>query len=940
MASTFAAQGLHSACPASASHTIIDLFEARVLATPDAIAIVFEEIELSFRQLGELANQFANAMIEAGLSKGQTVGLCIDRRPEAIASMLGAFKIGAVYVSLDPEYPVDRVRYMIRDAALRVIVTHDLNHNALATQLVRNEGQGDDQFALPWIDSASDSFLALSTTVSLDLPSRDDLAYIMYTSGSTGMPKGVQIEHGSLATYCDADAEVYKLTASDRTLQFSTLNFDIAIEEIFPPLLTGGCVVIRPQTRSASGNELSAIIDQYQVTAIHIATAYWHEWVDLMIASRTTVPESLRLVIATGEKISVPHYRRWKRICHPNVLWCNAYGPTETTVTCTAFIPGEDFDQDHMPIGKPLPGYEAFILDEANRPVSVGTTDAPGQTGALFIAGPALARGYHNHPAKTEAAFIHVDLPGRGMTRIYRTGDLARWLPNGDIEFAGRVDHQIKVGSYRIEPGEIEVAIAQFPGVLESIVVHEEIAGQKYLIAYVAVGRGHVEPRELLEYLRTVLPVYMLPPRYVMLESLPKTINGKIDRKSLPAPETSQSVSSVNASSKFVAPRSETERRLREVWKSVLRLPTIDVHDDFFALGGSSLLVTRVVASVTSDFGVELPVRDFFANPTIATSANHIDQLLARKNQADGNTRALPTSTAAHDELRQRLPHIEAAMIPCESGQLFSVRYQPKSKHQRHGVLICNSIGHEHVRAFRNLQQLAMRLADRGYEVLRFDYRGTGNSSGSCDACTAESFMADTQAAAAWLRESSGVSRLSIIGVRLGATIAACAGVPDVDRMILWDPVVSGQAFCDLLDSMHHHVLSSQTRFVKRMKRSKIGQAYGHAMNDSKRSSLKSLSLNACDAADCRAGLLLYSREGRSLGDESINMNEQWCTVDTVDEIHWDQVDMAERAFSSPSIYKQVISFLDAAPPSSVDAPPLIFEKTGIVGTEVGVFLS
>jgi alpha/beta superfamily hydrolase len=526
------------------------------------------------------------------------------------------------------------------------------------------------------------------------------------------------------------------------------------------------------------------------------------------------------------------------------------------------------------------------------------------------------------------------------MTRIYRTGDLARWLPNGDIEFAGRVDHQIKVGSYRIEPGEIEVAIAQFPGVLESIVVHEEIAGQKYLIAYVAVGRGYVEPRELLEYLRTVLPVYMLPPRYVMLESLPKTINGKIDRKSLPAPETSQSISAANVASNFVAPRSETERRLCEVWKSVLQLPTIDVHDDFFALGGSSLLVTRIVASVTSDFGVELPVRDFFANPTIATSASHIDQLLARGKPADGNTNTVPTSTAADEELLQRLPLVEATMIPCEGGQLFSVRYQPKSKQQRHGVLICNSIGHEHVRAYRNLQQLAMRLVDRGYDVLRFDYRGTGNSSGACEACNAETFYEDTQAAAAWLRKSSGVSRLSVVGVRLGATIAAGAGLPDVDRMILWDPVVSGQAFCKLLDSMHDHALSSQTRFVKRMKHSRVDQAYGHAMSAQKRSSLKAMALKVADTEVCREGLILYSREGRSPGDESISLSQRWCTVDVPDEIHWHHVGMAERAFSSPGIYNQVLSFLDAAPPASVDAPPLIFDKTSMISTELGAFSS
>ncbi len=509
--------------------SVIERFLQQVHATPEALAVVFEETQLTYRQLDSLANQFAHAFQRCGVVKGTTIGLCIERRPEAIAAMLGAFKLGAVYVPLDPEYPVERVRYMIKDAGVQVIVTHGNTTQRLAAELLGSDQSPFHQGSqLHWIDSASDAFQEIPQHPLNRLPSLNDLAYLMYTSGSTGVPKGVEIEHRALSVYCDADGQIYQLTSADRTLQFSTLNFDISIEEIFPPLITGGAVVIRPRNRSASHNELSSIIEQYGVTAIHLATAYWHEWVDLMVASKTKTPPSLRLVIATGEKVSVEHYRRWMSLCTHPILWCNAYGPTETTVSATVFIPDADFEEVTMPIGKPLKGYEAFILDDQFRPVQEG------ETGGLFIAGPALARGYHNNPEKTEAAFLNISLPGRGSTRIYRTGDLARWLPSGDIEFAGRMDDQIKVGSYRIEPGEIEAAITKYPGVLESLLVYDEVAGQKFLIAYIATGKHAIDLKRLQSELRSQLPAYMVPSRFVVVETFPKTINGKVDRRSLP----------------------------------------------------------------------------------------------------------------------------------------------------------------------------------------------------------------------------------------------------------------------------------------------------------------------------------------------------------------------------------------------------------------------
>ncbi len=874
------------------STSILELFQEQVRETPNAEAIVFEDRSLSFLQLDDLAGCFATALAERGVGFGQSVGLCIDRCPEAIAAMLGAFKLGAVFVPLDPEYPLERIRYMMDDAQIRVIITHERETNALATSL-------DQALDVMWIDSATEEFqrcVGSSDFEAVELAG-SDLAYIMYTSGSTGRPKGVLIDHTALTTYCLADIEVYRLQASDRTLQFSTLNFDIAIEEIFPPLLVGSCVVVRPRGRSTRANELSTIVRQYGVTALHLATAYWHEWVDLMKATGDRVPESLRMVLATGEKVSVEHYRRWLGLCDQPLLWCNAYGPTEATVTSTVYIPEGDFQGDHMPIGKPLPGYEAFILSEDHRPLGIQ------ETGLLFIAGPALARGYLNRPDLTEKAFITVDLPERGPTRMYRTGDLARWLPDGNIEFAGRIDHQIKLGSYRIEPGEIESVLSKHPQVRDSLVVFEQVAGQNHLIAYVATHNTELKIEELVVYLRERLPVYMVPPRYVLIESLPKTINGKIDRAALPSPETSRTA----AHNQYRAPRSELESKLCAMWQQVLHLERVGISDDFFALGGSSLLVTRVIAELSREFAIELPVRDFFANPTVSSAARHLEGLLGTAPQVDPAELELELSRT-----RASLPILHSQFIGPSAQALFSVRYEPPPAYaqgRRHAILICHPYGHEYTRAYRNLQQLSLQLSREGFDVMRFDYGGTGNSAGNSQACNLETMCRDAVMAAEHLRVASGCQTLSLLGVRLGALVAATASVPDVDSVILWDPLANGSQLLKTFDELHRYALESQTRFMRKVKNARPGQLFGHATSEAQRESFA----NAQLPATCNLRNLVLTSQGVLSNEPALSQRLQgWNWRATDDDIYWWQPQVTELAFASPDTAQQITQFLDS----------------------------
>ncbi|MDO6461124.1 amino acid adenylation domain-containing protein [Granulosicoccaceae sp. 1_MG-2023] len=577
-------------------------FEAVCTRAANAIALRSEQENLSYGELNARADAIAGALIAAGLKHGDCVGVCLDRSVTAIAAMLGILKAGGAFVPLDPDFPPERLRFMAWDAAIGLLLTGEAYRDRFSglevSILIAEELSGS------------------APSPALPELSGDDTAYIMYTSGSTGNPKGVQISHRALMTYCRADIEAYQVTDADCTLQFSTLNFDISIEEIFPPLLAGGSVAIRPQQRSDARNELSTLIARFGVTAVHIATAYWHEWVDLMAATGERVPDSIRLMVVTGEKVSVAHYRKWLSLTDHEVLWANAYGPTEATVSATVFVPPPGWDGEAMPIGKALPGYTTRILDAQMQEV------APGETGELWIGGPALSAGYLNRPDLNVNAFITHSAANGQTRRLYKTGDLARYLPDGNIDYAGRIDHQIKIGSFRVEPGEIEEAINAHPQVREALVIGEEEAGKKRIVAYVAQDTDSLSITQLHDWLGQHLPPYMLPSVYVPLERFEKTINGKIDRRALPP----SSQGELPASAGYSAPVSATEQALAAIWQTAFGVGRIGIHDDFFALGGNSLMVTQVLARTYETFGTAPGAQAFYANPTIAAQSALLDR--------------------------------------------------------------------------------------------------------------------------------------------------------------------------------------------------------------------------------------------------------------------------------------------------------------------------
>ncbi len=892
--------------------TYASYFEKQVLKTPNAVAIEFEGNRWSYADTNTQANQIARFLLKHGFQREDRIGICMDRSATAIITMLGILKSGCAFVPLDPEFPKDRLAFIVEDASIQLIFCDSAYRDLYDTSSTN----------APRFVDPLDMQLRQHEMEDLDayIP-ETSLAYVMYTSGSTGKPKGVQIEHRSLTTYCLADIELYQLRPDDRTLQFSTLNFDIAIEEIFPPLMVGSAVVVRPRERAEVFNELSHLVESNGITALHIATAYWNEWVDLLVASDASVPSCLRLAIATGEKISVEHYRRWKQRCSHEVLWCNAYGPTETTVTCTAFVPDRDWDAPQMPIGKPLLRYSAHILNDHNKTV------APGETGQLFISGPALARGYLNRPDKNEQAFIHVMLDGDSEpTRLYRTGDLARWLPSGDIEFSGRVDHQMKIGSYRIEPGEIEAVLSQCEAVRESLVIGAERDGQKFLAAYVVLNQPNYSAFELATYLRDRLPVYMVPSRYVFLDSLPKTINGKIDRVALPAAETGE----IPREKDYCEAENDFERSLAQIWSKVLNIPKVGRDDDFFQLGGSSLLVTRVIAQMAGKLDCAIPVRDFFANPTIASLSRHLSAISGKASSEidvqDGSN--LREQHQQSIKLRSKLPKIKPVSIPNRGDTLAAIFYPALSNgvdHQNHCLVMCNAYGHEHTRSARNLQQLAIHLSQSGLNVLRFDYAGTGNSSGSSDRISIDLWRSNIVAAVEYARncvcnetdearqgsaanDLSSQVKVSVLGVRLGASLIATTPLTNIERVILWDPIVEGDRYLALLKQYHDYELSSLTRYLS-YRRAQPEQLVGYECPRSFQESLASLRLWSQTKIEARQQWILSSLNDSELGAIEARP-ESWDHQLCSDEIYWDKHDFTGRAFSSPQVSQAVRSIL------------------------------
>jgi amino acid adenylation domain-containing protein len=579
-----------------------ELVEAQVARTPNAIAVEHGSLSLTYRELNERANQLAQFLGKRGIGPESKVGICLRRSLELPLALLAVLKSGAACVPLDPAYPKERLTYMLEDSQTALVLTQA----GLLAEVTDFDAEVVN-LDTDWKLFAGESRDNLRSGVK-----PENLAYVIYTSGSTGKPRGVLLTHGGLVNHNVAAVQLFGMTTTDRMAQFASISFDIAVEEIFPTWIAGGALVVREEDASLAVGDFLRWVREKRVTALDLPTAYWHELVRELSESALRLPESLRIVIVGGEKASSAALTAWRKIAGPRVRWVNTYGPTETSVIVTSFEPQSKAVEEIpavLPIGRPIANTRIYILDKNLQPQPVGIA------GDLYVSGPGLARGYLNRPETTAEKFVADPFRSEPAARMYKTGDLARYLASGEIEFAGRTDDQVKIRGYRVELEEIEAVLGSHAGVREVVVTaRENAAGEKTLAAYVVPAREQVPTAsELRLYLKQKLPHYMVPSAFVLLEGMPKTPNGKVDKRALPAPKASDFAEP----QEYVAPTDELETQLSKIWETVLDKKPVGIRDNFFELGGHSLLAARLMHRIEQSLGQRLPLAALLQAPTI-----------------------------------------------------------------------------------------------------------------------------------------------------------------------------------------------------------------------------------------------------------------------------------------------------------------------------------
>ncbi len=565
----------------------VERFARWVAETPDAPAVVAAERSLTYRQLDALSAALARRLAARGVGLESVVALLAERSIEAVVGCLGILRTGAAYLPLDPGYPADRLRFMIDDSQARCVVGQD-RHLEFAAEW------GIDRLAIDGEGPAKDE---------LPQPSPLNLAYVIYTSGSTGTPKGVALMHRGLANLSRAQRLAYGIGPGSRILLFAPLSFDASVWEITMALTNGAALCVATPDDSASPDNLAAIIEARGVDVATLPPSL----LSLLPAERLT---GLTTLIVAGEACPAAVAHRWSA----GRRFFDAYGPSEATV-CVSQYECAPSDVGAPPIGRPLPNLRLYVVDEQLRPVP------PGAPGELAAGGAALARGYLARPRLTALRFApdpFSDTPGE---RLYRTGDLVRLRTDGELEYLGRIDQQLKVRGHRIEPGEIEATLSQCPGVREAVVIGRGDGAERTLVAYVS-SKAEAPPTvaELRTFLENRLPHFLVPDQYVILERFPTQANGKIDRSALPAPDRARP----RLEADLVAPRNEREERLVGIWSEVLGLEQIGVEDNFFELGGHSLQATRVLSRIRDTFDVRIDLSKMLRTPTISSLAMEI----------------------------------------------------------------------------------------------------------------------------------------------------------------------------------------------------------------------------------------------------------------------------------------------------------------------------
>jgi len=607
------------------------LFEAQVLRTPEARALAFENEELTYSELNARANQVAHYLRSMGARPGEFVGIFMERSAETIVAVLGVLKSGAACLPLDPAYPKERLAFMLEDSGPVIA----LCQQRLALRLPPGRAQ------VVCLDSELERIAQQPESNPKTVVTAENWVYVIYTSGSTGRPKGVLLPHRALVNLVAWHQSSVRQSGS--TLQFASLNFDVSFQEIFSTLAAGGTLVVAPESVRLDASALGRYVEQNRIERVHLPVVVLQKLTEEFCGNPRTL-SSVREFMVGGEQLQIsrPMVELFSQL--ENCLLYNHYGPSETHVMTSFLLPGKSDQWPALPpLGRPIANTEVYALDPCGQPVPVGVT------GELHIGGTCLAHGYWKQPGLTAERFIPDPFSDKAGSRMYKTGDLVRYLADGNLEFLGRNDFQVKIRGMRVELGEIEVELKRHPAVLEAAVIlakNEDDQG-RWLVAYLVFRQEQaVSARQMREFLRERLPEHMLPSVFVPLNAFPLTPSGKIDRRALPAPEQK-----TDSNEGWVAPRTDLEEVLAGIFSEVLQVERVGIFDDFFELGGHSLLATRISSRVRESLHMELPVRRIFEEPTIGGLARIMLEDENERGRIERNAKLLvQLSKAPEDE--------------------------------------------------------------------------------------------------------------------------------------------------------------------------------------------------------------------------------------------------------------------------------------------------
>jgi amino acid adenylation domain-containing protein len=624
---------------------IHQLFEAQVERTPDAVAVVFEDQQLTYRELNSSANQLAHYLQKMGVEPETLVGICVERSLEAIVALLGILKAGGAYVPLDPTYPQERLAFILQDAQVSVLLTQE--------RLIEIPKH---QTKVVYLDTDWESIAQESQNNSIAGCTTDNLAYIIYTSGSTGQPKGVLVNHNNVVRLLSTTQSWYNFNQEDVWTFFHSYAFDFSVWEIWGALLYGGQLVVVPYWLSRSPQDFYKLLLRRQVTVLNQTPSAFRQLIQAEESLGTANELNLRLVIFGGEALELQSLRPWfERHGDRFPQLVNMYGITETTVHVT-YRPLTMADLEVASgsvIGRPIPDLQVYLLDRHRQPVPIGVS------GEMYVGGSGVARGYLNRPELTAEKFIPNPFSNKPNTRLYKSGDLARYLPNGDIEYLGRIDHQVKVRGFRIELGEIEAHISQHPAVREVVViVSEDAADAQRIVAYVVPRKEQtLTITDLRRFLESKLPNYMMPGAFAILEALPLTSNGKVDRKALPMPNLARPELEVV----YQPPQTEVEQTIANIWQEILHVEDVGINDNFFELGGHSLLLLQAHNKLQKIFQRDFPLVEMFQYPTISHLARYLSQESSEQQLLTQNSPRSESRTASVQRRKQARKEHRAA---------------------------------------------------------------------------------------------------------------------------------------------------------------------------------------------------------------------------------------------------------------------------------------